>query len=97
MKEYTDIDRLLIKSNDILNTIFNIKRSGRKYPAANIEESENMTDSNARLVNNLMRVNHAGEIAAQGLYIGHALLAKTEDQKNDASNGVRGERSSRLV
>ena len=81
MKEYTDIDRLLIKSNDILNTIFNIKRSGRKYPAANIEESEIMTDSNARLVNNLMRVNHAGEVAAQGLYIGHALLAKTEDQK----------------
>ena len=81
MKEYTDIDRLLIKSNDILNTIFNIKRSGRKYPAANIEESEIMTDSNAKLVNNLMRVNHSGEVAAQGLYIGHALLAKTEDQK----------------
>ena len=28
-----------------------------------------------------MRVNHAGEVSAQGLYIGHAILAKTNDQK----------------
>ena len=37
--------------------------------------------SEKKLVTNLMRVNHSGEVSAQGLYIGHALVAKTEKQK----------------
>ena len=81
MKKYSDIDKLLIRSNDILDMLFNIKSLGRPYPADKIEESESMTKSNKKLVNNLMRVNHAGEVSAQGLYIGHAILAKTNDQK----------------
>ena len=42
---------------------------------------ENLTKDEKKLVTNLMRVNHAGEVAAQGLYIGHALAAKSEEQR----------------
>ena len=61
--------------------LFNIKSSGRVYPATDIEETKEMSYSEKKLVNNLMRVNHSGEVAAQGLYIGHAILAKTDQQK----------------
>jgi ubiquinone biosynthesis monooxygenase Coq7 len=81
MRHFTDIDKILIKSNDILNMLFNIKSSGRVYPATDIEETKEMSYSEKKLVNNLMRVNHSGEVAAQGLYIGHAILAKTDQQK----------------
>tara|TARA_X000000368_G_C23020710_1_gene707836 strand:+ start:587 stop:1228 length:642 start_codon:yes stop_codon:yes gene_type:complete len=81
MRKYTNTDNFLIKSNNILDMLFNIKSSGRPYPANDIDESDAMTKSDKKLVNNLMRVNHAGEVAAQGLYIGHAILAKTSEQK----------------
>jgi len=81
MRKFTHIDNIITKSNETLNILFNIKSSGREYPAANIIENK-LNDSEKGHVANLMRVNHSGEVAAQGLYIGHALLAKTDKQKN---------------
>ena len=81
MKNHTNKDKVLIKTNNILSILFNIKSSGRISPSDLVEETEKLQRSDAKLVSNLMRVNHAGEVAAQGLYIGHAILAKTEDQK----------------
>ena len=81
MRKFTHIDNIITKSNETLNILFNIKSSGREYPAANIIENK-LNDSEKGHVTNLMRVNHSGEVAAQGLYIGHALLAKTDKQKN---------------
>ena len=80
MRKYTNLDRLIIRNNEVLNIIFNIKSSGRDNPATNLKDNE-MTNSDKNLTKNLMRVNHAGEVSAQGLYIGHALLAKTTTQK----------------
>ena len=63
----------------MLNILFNIQSSGREYPAKDISEYE-LTESEKDHVTNIMRVNHSGEVAAQGLYIGHELLAKTQEQ-----------------
>ena len=85
MKKYSNKDSILIKSNEILSMLFNIKSSGRTSPSNSVEDTNTLKESDAQLVSNLMRVNHLGEVAAQGLYIGHAILAKNEDiQKNDA-------------
>ena len=84
MKKYSNKDSILIKSNEILSMLFNIKSSGRTSPSNSVEDTKTLKESDAQLVSNLMRVNHSGEVAAQGLYIGHAILAKNEDQKNDA-------------
>ena len=54
MKKYSSTDKLLIKSNDILNILFNIKSSGRNYPAKDIHENE-MSESDKKIVRNLMR------------------------------------------
>ena len=56
-----------MKVSKFLET-FNIKNSGRPYPASKIS-NENLTQDEKKLVTNLMRVNHAGEVAAQGLYL----------------------------
>ena len=80
MRKFTHIDNLIAKTNETLNILFNIKSSGREYPAKNIVQNE-LINSEKDHVTNLMRVNNSGEVAAQGLYIGHALLAKTNEQK----------------
>ncbi len=79
MRNYSSIDKFIIKSDEILKT-FSIKSSGRSYPAKKLEDNE-LTKNERELVTNLMRVNHAGEVAAQGLYIGHALASKSSSQR----------------
>ena len=80
MRNYSREDKLIFRSDEILDILFNIRSSGRPYPAKNFDENEMINvDKNNTI--NLMRVNHAGEVAAQGLYIGHALLAKSSGQK----------------
>jgi len=80
MRKYSNTDKLIMKTNDIFNIFTGIKSSGKTYPAENIEEQE-IKSLDKKMISNLMRVNHSGEVSAQGLYIGHALLAKDENQK----------------
>ena len=49
----------------------------RPYPASKIEQTE-LTDAERSHVAGLMRVNNAGEVAAQGLYRGQALTARKQ-------------------
>ena len=58
----------------------NYQKETRKYPASNIEDN-NLNEISRNHSANLMRVNHAGEVAAQGLYRGQALTAKLEGTK----------------
>ena len=48
----------------------------KQYP---IEDNPELTQTDRNISGNLMRVNHAGEIAAQGLYVGQALFARDEE------------------
>lgn len=47
----------------------------RAYPASDIDQ-QSLSESEQRLVTGLMRVNNAGEVAAQGLYRGQGLSAR---------------------
>ena len=44
-----------------------------------LEDNPELTQTDRNISGNLMRVNHAGEIAAQGLYVGQALFARDEE------------------
>jgi ubiquinone biosynthesis monooxygenase Coq7 len=48
---------------------------GRPNPADAVTTAEPLSEADQRLSGRLMRVDHAGEIAAQGLYQGQALTA----------------------
>ena len=54
--------------------------SPRANPAADIEEGSLNPVQTAHAAG-LMRVNHAGEVAAQGLYQGHAIVARNREIK----------------
>lgn len=78
-RNLTALDRLLSGLNNAMRTVAApAGQSPRPYPADSIEEADldQLQKSHAA---GLMRVNHAGEIAAQGLYQGHAVIARDRD------------------
>ena len=88
-RQLTPLDRILISANNALRTV--ASRTGatpRQNPAASIDEGELDEQQQAHAAG-LMRVNHAGEVAAQGLYQGHAAVARNaeiEAQMQQAAN-----------
>jgi len=88
-RQLTPLDRLLVSANNALRTIAApAGHSARKNPAADIAETD-LSDKQKTHAAGLMRVNHAGEIAAQALYQGHAMVARDpqiEQQMQRAAN-----------
>ena len=79
---YTAIDQFIIGLDSILS---NLPKSGeesqkRSYPAADYAECD-LDTSEKQHIAGLMRVNHAGEIAAQALYKAQALTARDAELK----------------
>jgi len=75
-RQLTPLDRFLSGVNDALRTVaVPAGRSTRQSPAEGVAETDLSTRAKAHAAG-LMRVNHAGEIAAQGLYQGHAAVAR---------------------
>ena len=74
----TPLDRLLASANNALRTVATpAGRSARDNPAKNIIDADLNSDQK-RHAAGLMRINHAGEVAAQALYQGHAAVARDE-------------------
>lgn len=75
-RHLTPLDRFLSSVNNALRTVAApAGRSARRSPAQHIEEADLDTAQKAHVAG-LMRVNHAGEVAAQALYQGHAAVAR---------------------
>jgi 3-demethoxyubiquinol 3-hydroxylase len=73
-RDYSLLDRLLGPADEALRTLFAPSHAARPYPADAEPETLSVPEQR-RLAAGLMRVNHAGEIAAQALYRGHALVS----------------------
>ena len=78
MRTLSPFDRFLNATDNFLRSISTTPPSSRLYPASGIADAT-LSDSEKRLSARLMRVNHAGEVAAQALYQGQALTAKTPE------------------
>ena len=66
-------DQLLVSADRTLRALFAPARAQRPTPGT---PAGPLPEAERRLVAGLMRVNHAGEVAAQGLYHGQALVAR---------------------
>jgi ubiquinone biosynthesis monooxygenase Coq7 len=76
MMQYNSIDKLLINVDIALRTLWGVPQgTGRQTPSKDIQEAV-LTAEQKRLSASLMRINHAGEIAAQALYQSQALTAR---------------------
>jgi ubiquinone biosynthesis monooxygenase Coq7 len=71
------VDQLLIAADEALRTLSGSQPAARVSPAT--DESRPLSDDDRRLSAALMRVNHTGEICAQALYSGQALVARDEE------------------
>lgn len=79
MRNYNSTDHFLSQIDKGLRTLFvkpNVKTA--HSPADTIRTDTSLDKENQKQSARLMRVNHAGEIAAQGLYHGHSMVAKDE-------------------
>ena len=82
------IDDIVTGFDRALKTLAAGPVAERANPAEPVEESA-LSVAERRHAAGLMRVNHAGEVAAQGLYQGHATVARDpaiEDQMQRAAN-----------
>lgn len=74
-RHYDGLDRLLTAADGALRALFAPARASRPTPTPVAPVSE-LSEEQRRHAAGLMRVNHAGEIAAQALYHGQALVAR---------------------
>ncbi|MBT8096287.1 MAG: 2-polyprenyl-3-methyl-6-methoxy-1,4-benzoquinone monooxygenase [Gammaproteobacteria bacterium] len=78
-RELSPIDRLLAGANDALRTFAApAGRAARENPAKSVQDSR-LSATQKTHAAGLMRVNHAGEVAAQALYKGHATVARDKE------------------
>ena len=62
----------------------NYQKQSRDYPAKDLPE-DNLNETERSHSASIMRVNHSGEVAAQGLYIGHSIFEKNITPSNTIS------------
>jgi 3-demethoxyubiquinol 3-hydroxylase len=80
-RSLTPLDRLIAAVDQASRTLIARPQAGRPYPADGLPETV-QSEADRRHVAGLMRVNHAGEIAAQALYQGQALVAQNEQTRD---------------
>jgi ubiquinone biosynthesis monooxygenase Coq7 len=88
--QFSLLDKLCLHLDAALKTLapHPHQKAQRSHGAENITEA-NLNTAEKKEIAALMRVNHVGEVCAQGLYRGQALTARLEsvqDQMNIASN-----------
>ncbi len=89
------IDQLIIGFDKALRTVFANAHTVRPVPGDAQPEAE-LSDEERRNAAALMRVNHCGEICAQALYQGQALMSKDEGIKR-ALEGAAHEETEHLA
>lgn len=77
LRHYSPLDRGLISAQQALARLFAGPRAQRTpdSPSGQLQEAV-LDDDERRHAAGLMRINHAGEVAAQALYRGQALVAR---------------------
>ena len=91
-RQLTPLDRLLSEFEHALRTAAapGSHMASRANPAAKLP-SDTLEEAQRIEAGRLMRVNHAGEIAAQALYQGQALMARSEDVKSTMARSAAEE------
>ncbi|MGI9229272.1 MAG: 2-polyprenyl-3-methyl-6-methoxy-1,4-benzoquinone monooxygenase [Gammaproteobacteria bacterium] len=94
-RRYNGLDRAILGFDRVLSGLLPEQTgTGRRVPAATGQGQAPPTALNAeeqRHAAGLMRVNHAGEVAAQGLYHGQAWVARREAVRDSMLQAAREE------
>ncbi|HRO28526.1 MAG TPA: 2-polyprenyl-3-methyl-6-methoxy-1,4-benzoquinone monooxygenase [Luteimonas sp.] len=74
------LDRALVEAQRALDTVLGQPLASRPNPAADTPDIE-LESAERRHAAGLMRINHVGEVCAQGLYFGQAAVAREPETK----------------
>ncbi|MEQ8661922.1 MAG: 2-polyprenyl-3-methyl-6-methoxy-1,4-benzoquinone monooxygenase, partial [Gammaproteobacteria bacterium] len=92
MRRLSPLDRLVGRADAVLRTTTRTGlRQQRPYPAAGVGDTASLDAAARRHAAGLMRVNHAGEVCAQALYVGQALLARNARTEAALAQAAREE------
>lgn len=81
------MDALVLAFDRAIRTLSGSAQARRLNPAAELAAT-NLSDESRKVSIALMRVNHAGEVAAQALYQGQGLTARTHEIKSKLSHAA---------
>lgn len=84
------IDRVIVEFDKALRTLFAPAHSTRAVPGADLPDVP-MSEEERRHVAALMRVNHSGEICAQALYQGQAMMSRDTLLRDELRQASREE------
>ncbi|MBU6377275.1 MAG: 2-polyprenyl-3-methyl-6-methoxy-1,4-benzoquinone monooxygenase [Gammaproteobacteria bacterium] len=94
MRQETPIDSLLVNVDRALRSVFATPAAARPIPRPSrtvAAGDEALTAADKRAAASLMRVNHAGEVAAQALYHGQAAFARRPEVRDMLLQAAREE------
>lgn len=89
-REYSGLDRLIIFFEESLQVMAGKPEANRVSPSENVLEVD-LSIEEKKLSANLLRVDHAGEVCAQALYMGHAFTAKNPEIKKHMREAAQEE------
>lgn len=84
------IDGLIVEFDKALRTVFAPAWTLRPRPGADLPDVP-LAEPERKLAAALMRVNHCGEICAQALYQGQAIMSKDENSRKALERAAREE------
>jgi len=80
-RHYTLLDKLCLGIDQAVRALTgNVKTTGHVYPGHHTDE-QMLSDDERKQSAALMRINHAGEICAQALYHGQAIVSRTSEMQ----------------
>src|SRR6202008_2499657 len=91
MESGLSLDTAIAALDRALRSVFAPARGSRPVPGAREEGAAQLSAAQRRESAALMRVNHSGELAAQALYHGQALVARCEATRAMLLEAARGE------
>lgn len=90
-RQYSGLDKLIMGFDSQISALNGTNYSSKRpYPAESVSETQ-LNKADRAKVEGYMRVNHAGEVSAQALYLGQALVAKEESVKQAMQDSAQEE------
>jgi ubiquinone biosynthesis monooxygenase Coq7 len=89
-RRYSLIDRLVSDLDQAVRTMLPPKKSSQTHPGSAYDDLV-LTEPQKQLSAGLMRVNHAGEVSAQALYRGQALVSRDEKVRGTLERAAQEE------
>ncbi|MGH8529446.1 MAG: 2-polyprenyl-3-methyl-6-methoxy-1,4-benzoquinone monooxygenase [Nevskiales bacterium] len=91
-RQYSSVDRVLLNLHSGLSTLLGSGHSTARTNPSENKEAPLLNSSERRHAAGLMRVNHAGEVAAQALYLGQAATARSSEVRTQLLHAAEEEK-----